>query len=309
MNPAYSIIFFTTASGAGYGLLALLSAYALAGDTAPNGMRLLALALAGVLVTAGLLSSTLHLGHPERAWRALSQWRSSWLSREGVLALACYAPALCWGWLLWRDQGDGAIWLPLASGTLALATVYATSMIYASLKTVDAWHRPSVTVNYLLLALASGALPWLALRHWHGAASGADALLTAGLLAAAACGKWRYWTTLDASDRAVTTEAATGLGRLGAVSWLAWPHTERNYLLKEMGYEVARRHAQRLRRIALLCAFIVPAACALAASMLPAVAATALVSLALPALALGLVVERWLFFAEARHAVSAFYGR
>jgi len=309
VNPAYSIIFFTTASGTGYGLLALLSAYALAGDTAPNGMRLLALGLAGVLVTAGLLSSTLHLGHPERAWRALSQWRSSWLSREGVLALACYVPALCWAWRLWSAPGAGAPWLALASGLLALATVYATSMIYASLKTVDAWHRPSVTVNYLLLALASGALPWLALRHWHGAASGADALLTALLLAAAGVGKWRYWSTLDASEPVVTTGAATGLDRLGAVSSLAWPHTERNYLLKEMGYEVARRHARRLRRIALACAFVGPAAGVLVASLLPPLAATALVTLALPALALGLVVERWLFFAEARHAVSAFYGR
>lgn len=308
MNPAYSIIFFTTASGAGYGLLALLSAYALAGDTASNGLRLTALGITGVLVTAGLLSSTLHLGHPERAWRALSQWRSSWLSREGVLALACYLPALCWAWLLWRDA-PGVAWLPLASGVLALATVYATSMIYASLKTVDAWHRPSVTVNYLLLALASGALPWLALRHWHDAATPTDALLTAFLLAAAALGKWRYWATLDSGGPAVTIEAATGLGRLGPVSSLAWPHTEQNYLLKEMGYEVARRHARRLRRIALLGAFIVPAACALAGIVLPTTAGAVLVTLALPALALGLVVERWLFFAEARHAVSAFYGR
>jgi sulfite dehydrogenase (quinone) subunit SoeC len=308
VNPAYSIIFFTTASGAGYGLLALLSAYALAGDTASNSLRLISLGLSGVLVTAGLLSSTLHLGHPERAWRALSQWRSSWLSREGVLALACYVPALCWAWLLWRDAGDAA-WLPLASGVLALATVYATSMIYASLKTVDAWHRPSVTVNYLLLALASGALLWLALRHWHDAASAADALLTASLLAAAAFGKWGYWSSLDATGPAVTIEAATGLGRLGPVSSLAWPHTEQSYLLKEMGYEVARRHSRRLRRIALLGAFIVPAACALAGIALPATAGAVLVTLALPALALGLVVERWLFFAEARHAVSAFYGR
>ncbi len=308
MNPAYSIIFFTTASGAGYGLLALLSAYALAGDTASNGLRLTALGIAGVLVTAGLLSSTLHLGHPERAWRALSQWRSSWLAREGVLAMACYVPALCWAWLLWRDAA-GAAWLPPASGVLALATVYATSMIYASLKTVDAWHRPSVTVNYLLLALASGALTWLALRHWHDVASAADALLTALLLAAAAFGKWRYWSTLDSGAQAVTMEAATGLGRLGSVSSLAWPHTEQNYLLKEMGYQVARRHAHRLRRIALLGAFVVPATCALAGIALPDTAGAVLVTLALPALALGLVAERWLFFAEARHAVSAFYGR
>ena len=59
--------------------------------TAGFGFAALALALAAI--TVGLLSSTLHLGHPERAWRAFSQWRSSWLSREGVLALATYLPA------------------------------------------------------------------------------------------------------------------------------------------------------------------------------------------------------------------------
>ena len=95
MNPAPSIVFFTTASGAGYGLLFWL------GLLRPLGLvpgvpafALLCLALALLLITAGLASSLLHLGNPQRAWRAFSQWRSSWLSREGVAAVATYVPAL-----------------------------------------------------------------------------------------------------------------------------------------------------------------------------------------------------------------------
>ena len=94
MHPAFSVIFFTSASGAGYGLLTLLGLFATLDWlplNAPFNLSVITLAL--VLITAGLLSSTAHLGHPERAWRALSQWRSSWLSREGVFAIITYIPA------------------------------------------------------------------------------------------------------------------------------------------------------------------------------------------------------------------------
>ncbi|MEM9784774.1 MAG: DmsC/YnfH family molybdoenzyme membrane anchor subunit, partial [Pseudomonadota bacterium] len=95
MHPAKSVILFTTASGAGYGLLIWLAIFSATGAIAPDrGFGLIAFTLSLGLVTGGLLSSTLHLGHPERAWRAMSQWRTSWLSREGVAALVTYAPAL-----------------------------------------------------------------------------------------------------------------------------------------------------------------------------------------------------------------------
>src|SRR5215475_805849 len=94
MHPAYSVILFTTASGAGYGLLAWLALAGMLG-LVPAGrwLGIVGFGLAFALITAGLLSSTAHLGRPERAWRAFSQWRSSWLSREGVMALLTYVPA------------------------------------------------------------------------------------------------------------------------------------------------------------------------------------------------------------------------
>ncbi|MEL0062516.1 MAG: DmsC/YnfH family molybdoenzyme membrane anchor subunit, partial [Candidatus Puniceispirillum sp.] len=96
MRPAWSIIFFTTISGLGFGLAAWL---VLGFVTFANPAELLVVGLAVVaLIGAGLVSSTFHLGHPERAWRALSQWQSSWLSREGVLAVLALAGLLAWGW-------------------------------------------------------------------------------------------------------------------------------------------------------------------------------------------------------------------
>src|ERR1700757_2242901 len=98
MHPARSIVLFTTASGAGFGLLLLLGIGAPLGllpDS--NWFAFAALATAVGLVVAGLGSSALHLGRPERAWRAFSQWRSSWLSREGVLSLFTFIPAGAFG--------------------------------------------------------------------------------------------------------------------------------------------------------------------------------------------------------------------
>ena len=94
MHPAYSVILFTTASGAGYGLLVWLALGGMLGLVpAERWLGIVGFGLAFALITAGLLSSTAHLGRPERAWRAFSQWRSSWLSREGVMAVATYVPA------------------------------------------------------------------------------------------------------------------------------------------------------------------------------------------------------------------------
>jgi len=95
MDPAYSVILFTSSSGAGYGLIAWLALARLSGMWHLDPVAAVITCLVALaLITTGLLSSTFHLGHPERAWRAMSQWRTSWLSREGVLAILTYPAAL-----------------------------------------------------------------------------------------------------------------------------------------------------------------------------------------------------------------------
>ena len=89
MHPAASIVVFSTLSGLGYGLAVWLALGVPEPASVPGRIGY---ALALALVTAGLVSSTFHLGHPERAWRAVSQWRSSWLSREGLIAVLAYVP-------------------------------------------------------------------------------------------------------------------------------------------------------------------------------------------------------------------------
>jgi sulfite dehydrogenase (quinone) subunit SoeC len=125
---------------------------------------------------------------------------------------------------------------------------------------------------------------------------------------AALAGKLGYWSFIDRTKSASTAESATALGVLGRVRILEAPHTEKNYLLREMGYQIARKHAAKLRRISLLLAFGLPlplAALALTMMGFPAMLAAAAACLSV---SVGVFVERWLFFAEAKHTVTLYYG-
>ncbi len=312
MHPAASVILFTTLSGAGAGLLALLGLLGPLGLLpAARGFGLAAFGLALGAISAGLLASTFHLGHPERAWRAFSQWRSSWLSREGVAALATYPPAGLYalGWVgLERNSGPWAL-LGLLTAALAVLTVYCTAMIYVSLKPIQRWANRWVAPNYLALALMTGAL-WLHLlvRLFALPQPAVPGLAVAALLLAAPL-KLAYWRFIDRTRSAATPESATGLKGLGPVRLFEAPHTQENYLLREMGYRIARKHAARLRRIAALLAFALPLALTLATLALPPWAASlAALAAALSATA-GVLIERWLFFAEAKHTVTLYYGQ
>lgn len=314
MHPALSVILFTTAAGIGYGLLALIGMLAVAGGGAllpqGSGFGLTAFALALGLVTVGLLSSTLHLGHPERAWRAFSQWRSSWLSREGVVAAVTYVPAglLALAWLLLGPNSPAIPVLGLLTAVMALLTVACTAMIYASLRTIHQWHNAWVLPNYLALSLYTGALWLAALLGLWGASSAALSIAVLAFGVAALATKLLYWRFIDTTASPSTPESATGLRGLGRVRLFEAPHTEDNYLMKEMGFRIARKHARRLRLIAGATAFAIPLLLTLIALAERSwLGATAALVAALAGSA-GVFVERWLFFAEARHTVTLYYG-
>ncbi len=311
MHPALSIIFFTTASGAGFGLLFVLSLLVVVapGVTGPRAMAT-GLCLGLALVSAGLLSSTLHLGHPERAWRAFSQWRTSWLSREGVLALLAYIPALALLRLSWQGHGGSlaAAVLAALTATLSAAAVFATSMIYASLKPIPAWHNRWVPAVYLALALLSGLLVTMALLAVAGRPSRIVATCACLVIVAAASMKRAYWRFVDAVPGPSTIGTATGLGSAGRISILQSAHTEENYLLKEMGFRIARKHARRLRAIAFGTAFVLPLPLSLLGLVTTGAATAAAATLGACLALAGVIVERWLFFAEAKHTMNLYYG-
>jgi DMSO reductase anchor subunit len=330
MHPAFSVIFFTTLSGAGYGLLVWIALEAMEGGQCASTL-LTGLVLGLALATIGLFSSMAHLGKPGRAWRAFSQWRTSWLSREGVCAVLTYVPALALGVALLGApvmSGLPPQWLSkpsLLEATLAdriacwslvvgaLATVVCTAMIYASLKPIPAWRHPMVVPVYLVFSLLTGGLLFASVVNGahcvvmlDGYVVESAALVGIVLALALAACKLAYWRAVDAPLPFTRADAVGLKGR--EVDVFERPHTQANYLTSEMGFVLARKHARKLRVIALVLFAGLPIL--LLAVLLfvfhghgagPWLWAATLSTIA------GAFVERWLFFAQARHLVTLYY--
>ena len=299
MRPAFSIIFFTVMSGFGFGLAALVSLGLI--EMASVQSKLMVLGTILLFAGAGLLSSTFHLGHPERAWRALTQWRSSWLSREGVLAIITLDAVIAW-FAYDHFVGQPPLWAGLIVSILSLVTIYCTAMIYASLRTVARWNHPLTSVSYLAFGLASGLVGLAALSAVTGLASAPAAMAASWALVGAWGVKMVWWQVAGKQGEASTRESATGLGKLGKVAPLMPPHTSENYLQHEMGFVVGRKHARLIRLLALIIGGGLPL---ILLSVLPS-SPIALI-FALIAVLAGLFFERWLFFAEAKHVVMLYY--
>ncbi len=294
MHPAPSVILFTTLSGLGFGLLTFLG---LGYPGVTGWVAFVFYAIAYALAVGGLLASTFHLGRPERALKAFSQWRSSWLSREGLCAVAAL--------LIMGLFAIGAIFLEtdwrllgLLGAGLSLATVFTTSMIYTQLKTIPRWNMALTPVVFLSFSISGGAL-----------LAGQESL-SIWLLLAAGTVQLAYWAKGDKAFAAsgTTIKTATGLGGEGTVRAFEPPHTGSNYLLREFVHVVGRKHAQKLRVIALLLGFGLP----IVFLVLPV--ESSLVKHLMAAFAVlshmvGAAVSRWLFFAQAEHVVGLYYGK
>jgi DMSO reductase anchor subunit len=289
MHPAPSVIFFSTFSGLGFGLLFWLGL----GWPSPTGLvAFVFFAIGYLLAVGGLIASTFHLGHPERALKAFSQWKTSWLSREAICAVAAL--------ILMAIYGAGAVFadqhwrfLGVIGGLLSLGTVFTTSMIYAQLKTVPRWHMPLTPLNFLSLSIAGGALLagqvtwalWLI-------------ILAGGIqLATWIVGDGRFATSQT------TLATATQLGGIGQVRAFEPPHTGTNYLLREFVYVIGRKHSFKLRLIAIVLMAALPVTLLLMPFSHVAGGLAVLVHVA------GVLTARWLFFAQAEHVVGLYYGK
>ncbi|WP_295311485.1 DmsC/YnfH family molybdoenzyme membrane anchor subunit [Roseobacter sp.] len=289
MHPAPSVIFFTTFSGLGFGLLVWLGL----GYPAVTGWTAFVFfAIAYAMAVGGLLASTFHLGRPERAIKAFTQWRSSWLSREAwcavgaLVIMGLYAAGLVFA-------GTRIAPLGILGAILSLATVFTTSMIYTQLKTIPRWNMSITPVKFLVLSLAGGAL-------LSGQVQAALLLLViAGVV------QGLTWImgdkALEASGTSLKT--ATGLGGAGSVRSFEPPHTGTNYLLREFVHDIGRKHSQKLRLISLVLMAGVP----ILLLILPFNHFFAL--LAVVSHVAGVLIARWLFFAEAEHVVGLYYGK
>jgi DMSO reductase anchor subunit len=308
MHPAFSVIFFTVASGAGFGLFSLLfiaDFFKLGGGFSQDQLVAGGLIAMG-LVVFGLLSSTFHLANPKNAWRAVSRFRTSWLSREGVFAIVFMPLALLY---LGSIMFDAPQWLRVASGFLtavmAWITVFSTGMIYACLKTIRQWNTPLVPANYLALGYASGSLLLLLGAVIAGLDTTPYIAMSALIMAIAAVLKAIYYFWIRSPGLSPTINTATGLTR-AKVKLLDTGHTHGTFLTQEFGFQIARQKAGLLKVVVFMVGFALPGLMLMwvfnqegghVAAVIAAVAGI-----------LGAAVERWLFFAEARHVVNLYHG-
>ena len=289
MHPSPSVIIFTALSGLGFGLLVFL------GLKMPDVTGVLAFIFFVIgfgLAVGGLISSTFHLGRPERSIKAFKQWRSSWLSREAIAAV--FTLSLMAVYAVGRIFFDYDIRiLGVAGATMSIVTVFTTSMIYAQLKSIPRWNTKLTPAYFLSLSLAGGALLAGQIKFCL------LLLLISGII------QLLVWIK---GDRALalsgtTIESGTGLGTIGRVRAFEPPHTGTNYLLKEFVHIVGRKHSAKLRIIALILMIGTPI---LLLSLSFSHFLAALAGLSHIA---GLFISRWLFFAEAEHVVGLYYGK
>lgn len=307
MHPAWSVVFFTVLSGAGYGfvaLFALTDLFALGGPVRREEL-LAAVAIGAVLITIGLMSSAGHLANPRNAWRSFARFRTSWLSREAVLAVLFYPVALLYVgpyYLLGLEHNAVTMLFAGLTVVLAVATVVATGMIYACVRAIREWNQGLTPVNYLLIGLGLGGAVLAAVRGFFGADPAPAAAMAVGLLGVAAVTKtaWYLWNRRPGSSSKTT---ALGLGS-APVRLVDAGHTAGNFLTWEFQYPLPEGRAQLYRGLALVATFAFPIAALSAVALGAGVAwAYAAVAVAL----LGALIERWLVFAEARHAVRLYY--
>ncbi len=292
MHPAPSVIIFNTFSALGFGMLFFIG---LGLPVVTGWSAFFLFALAYIMAVGGLISSMFHLGHPERFIKAFSQWRSSWLSREGICAVVSLIVMAIYGaGLVFFGTRLGILGVIGALGSLGV--VFTTSMIYAQMKTVPRWKHWTTPALFIDLAIAGGALLT------------GNLLIALIMLAIAGFMTAYYWVSGDTrlAESGSNLATATGLGHIGDVRAFEPPHTGTNYLLKEFAFEVGRKHVQKLRIITMVFGFIIPFV--LLGLNLGGIN-FAILGLAAVSHIIGILTLRWLFFAQAEHVVGLYYGK
>ncbi|WP_455381016.1 dimethyl sulfoxide reductase anchor subunit family protein [Acidihalobacter prosperus] len=310
MHPALSVIFFTVVSGAGFGLYSLTAILQLfrLGPALDRTELLTALVTAFILIVAGLISSTGHLANPKNAWRSFMRVKTSWLSREAVLAVVFFPFGLLYLVGVYFYGAHVPVFFAVMGVIgliLGFMTVFATGMIYACLKTMRQWNTPLVPANYLLMGLTLGTLIHLSIEAYYGAnlqfitGVAGTALVMTGVMK----GIYYYWISKSSGP---TINTATTFTR-ASVRLLDVGHTAGTFLTEEFGYQVNENVVKFLKGVVFLLGFIIPLVLIVVAASQKN-AAFALAVLAVFSSLLGKGTERWLFFAEARHVVNLYHG-
>jgi len=290
MHPAPSIILFTVLSGFGFGLISIIGLLQFFNQI--SVVNIIIFSLIGLFFsTVGLISSFFHLANKKNAIKSMSQWQTSWLSREAISSTFCLSIVVGnIGWVFVQNLYINEVGIVLF--LLSLFTIFTTSMIYAQLKTVPSWNNILTPALFIFAALAGGSI--LLMDY-----ASLVLLLIFGVL------QVLFWYIADQSFIYKETSVGTALGFSKNEDIRAFDvaHTNRNYLLNEMVYRVARKHAIKIRYISFFAAFVFPMSLTL---IFPGNFSVSVLIIA--SHLVGIYFSRWLFFAEAKHSVGFYYN-
>jgi DMSO reductase anchor subunit len=313
MRPAFSVIFLTTLCGAAQGLLLTLVAVEAsthaAGLVVPAAFYVFGAALAVVLGTLGLAASFFHLGHPERAWRAIAMWRTSWLSRECIALPVFLSITAAYGAAHWAGMG-GTLAIGLLGAVASVALFVCTGMIYACLRFLQEWASPLTLVNFVLLGCASGCTLATASAAWLAPALVGKLAVCACALTLMGCATRLASLARNASLKPKSTlQSATGI-RHAKVEQKSRGFTAGAFNLREFFHGRSDSTLRLIKLGFLIGAFAVPFVLTGAGALAPRSAAAAVaLSIAFVVQYAGLLAERWFFFADARHPQNIYYQR
>lgn len=317
MRPAFSVVFLTTLSGAAQGLLiTLVLVEALSGaglatmqGPVPQIFYVVGAALAVALGALGLAASFFHLGHPERAWRAIAMWRTSWLSRECLALPAFLACAFAYGVAHWFSLGYTLLIGVIGIVVSALLFV-CTAMIYACLRFLQEWATPLTMVNFVLLGWASGCTLAAACAAWLAPALVPALGVGACVLTLAGCASRVASLRRNARLRPKSTvQSATGIKGPNVVQ-KSRGFTAGSFNTREFFHGQGPGTLQRIKWTFLIGAFALPfVLIALGAGASSAGAEAWLLGAACVIQYVGLVAERWFFFAQATHPQNLYYSQ
>ena len=308
MHPSKSIIFFTVISGTGYGIfIGLLFNILFIEILYSLNYKLFISLVSFLMIVLGLLSSTLHLGHPERAWRAFSQWKSSWLSREGLVSVITFFPMVLF-YYFWINNINGYVFLLIILCIFSLLTIFCTGQMYATLKTIPSWNNSLVTPIYIFNGITVGSLFVYSINFYFNYniflyEKFIIITITINLLL-----KISYWILIR---QKTNTNIQTAVGiKSKDISFFEGPHTGKNYLTTEMINKSNNKNNNFLRLTFCILTFIIPLYMINQYSTLIVdqfILKLSMIFVFILAL-VGMIIERYLFFIQSKHVVGLYYG-
>ena len=263
-----------------------------------------------IIISSGLIASTIHLGHPERAWRALSQWRSSWLSREGVAAIFTFVPLIFFYffWIFQEHSKLTSIILILCS-ILCLITIFCTAKIYSSLKTIPAWNNRLVPIIFILNSLVLGSIFLFTIFFYFEIKIFFLSNFVILICLVTFFLKLIYWHSISQPSKS-NIYTATGLGSKSKTNFFEGPHTGKNFLTTEMINKINISKSFILRIAFCILTYITPAFFIYQEPGLvisDSVSSITFIIITILSL-IGMCMERYLFFIDSKHTVSLYYG-